>query len=176
MRQNMQHYEDYRMNSKFDDDISRLLYDDDRTPRSVETREVEQRKTDSWIPQSALPTPEERDGYVHRWVRTAMMGTADIANVSQKFREGWEPCVRSDYPELTSIMSDLNSQFADNFEIGGLLLCRAPRELIESRAAYYDRLATQQIDSVDNTYMKENDPRMPLLQPERKSRTSFGRD
>ena len=37
------------------------------------------------------------------------------------------------------------------------------------------QMAAQQMESVDNSFMRENDPRMPLLQPDRTTRTSFGK-
>jgi hypothetical protein len=46
--------------------------------------------------------------------------------------------------------------------------------MMRQRDAYYQRQAKSQIESVDNTYMKLNDPRMPLFN-ERKSTTSFGK-
>lgn len=102
------------------------------------------------------------------------MGNADNTNVSQKFRDGWEPVLASDHPEL-EVMSDIGSRFEGNIEIGGLLLCKAPEEQMKKREEYYQQMASQQIDSVDNNFLRENDPRMPLLNPERRTRTQFGR-
>jgi hypothetical protein len=48
------------------------------------------------------------------------MGTADPSNTSAKLREGWEPVKAEDHPELMH-MSDPNSRFKGNIEIGGLL-------------------------------------------------------
>jgi len=56
-----------------------------------------------------------------------------------------------------------------------LLLCKAPNEVAEARQRYYENVAAQQMQSVDNSYMKENDPRMPLLKPDRQTRVTFGR-
>jgi hypothetical protein len=47
--------------------------------------------------------------------------------------------------------------------------------MAKQREAYYGNMAQQQMESVDNNLMRENDPRMPLLKPERSSRTTFGR-
>lgn len=101
---------------------------DERTPRSHDTRkEVVRENNDSWIPSSILPTPDPQDGWVFRWVRTSAMGQTDNTNVSQKFRDGWVPVREEDHPEL-HIQSDINSQFKGNLEVGGLLLCKAPKE------------------------------------------------
>jgi|TARA_R100001224_G_C3902327_1_gene108923 hypothetical protein len=91
------------------------------------------------------------------------------------FRGGWTPCRAEDHPELC-IQSDVDSRFGKdgNIEVGGLLLCKMPKEKSEQRAAYYRDLAAQQMAAVDSNFMREQDPRMPLLQPERKTRVDFG--
>ena len=59
----------------------------------------------------------------------------------------------------------------------GCLLCKMPKEMAEAREEHFARMSKNQIDSVDNAYFKDQDPRMPTKQVfERKSRTSFGRD
>ena len=90
------------------------------------------------------------------------------------FREGWEPCKSEDYPEL-KLRSDLGSQFEGNIEVGGLLLCKAPKEKMEARDRHFQQVAASQMQSVDNGFLRENDPRMPLLKPERSTRTTFGK-
>ena len=84
-----------------------------------------------------------------------------------------------DHPELKNQMMDHNSEWADkgNIEIGGQLLCKIPTELAEARKEHFRNMAQTQMESVDNNYLKESDPRMPTKQVfERKSRTTFGRD
>jgi len=58
-------------------------------------------------------------------------------------------------------------------EIGGLMLCRMPEEQAKARDEYYEAQNRAQMDSVDNNFMRNNDPRMPLFS-ERDSRTSRG--
>lgn len=145
-----------------------------RTPRASEAREVEQRPTDSWKPASVLPTPDPQDGWVFRWIRTSTLGNADNTNVSQKFREGWIPVRSEDHVEL-QVMSDIGSRFEGNIEVGGLLLCKAPADIMNQRQEYFERMASTQMESVDNNFLRENDPRMPVLNPERSTRTTFGR-
>tara|TARA_A100001391_G_C4946526_1_gene245993 strand:- start:419 stop:694 length:276 start_codon:yes stop_codon:yes gene_type:complete len=89
-------------------------------------------------------------------------------------REGWIPVKAEDHPEL-EIQSDFNSRFQGNVEVGGLLLCKAPEEKIRSRTEHFQRVSANQMESVDNNFMRENDPRMPLSAPERNTRTTFGR-
>jgi hypothetical protein len=145
-----------------------------RNKRDAESREVEQRPSDSWMPASVLPTPDPEDGWVFRWIRTSTLGHADNTNVSQKFREGWIPVKSEDKPEL-NVMSDINSRFEGNIEIGGLLLCKAPEDKVQQREEYFQSMAESQMESVDNNFLKQNDPRMPVLKPERSTRTTFGR-
>jgi hypothetical protein len=121
-----------------------------------------------------LPTPEPRPGLKFRWVRTATLGSADMTNVSSRFREGYTPVRAEDYPEL-QIMSDVDSRFKNNIEVGGLLLCSIAEEEVEARVEGQLEMAQSQIDAVDRNFMRENDPRMPVLRPERTSKTSFGK-
>jgi len=146
----------------------------DRTPRSHDNREAAGRPSDKWVPPSYLPVPDPQDGWAFRWIRTSMVGKADNTNVSSKFRQGWVPVKASDHPEI-QVMSDRGSEFPDNIEIGGLLLCKAPQEMIDQRNQHYAKVAQTQMEAVDRNFLRENDPRMPLLNPDRKTRTTFGR-
>jgi len=142
------------------------------TGRENETRETEDRVTE-YRPPSNLPDPIPQDGYEFRWIRTSMLGEADNRNVSMRSREGWEPCLSEDHPELM-IMSDMHTAYEGNIVIGGLMLCKCSTELMISREAYYANKAGQQAASVDQNFMRENDPRMPVLETERTSSVSFG--
>jgi len=145
----------------------------DRTPRTAETRDAGERKR-TWQQPSALPTPEPKDGMSFGWIRTSTLGEADNRNVSMRFREGYTPVKAEDHPELM-VMSDVDSRFKGNIEVGGLLLCSIPTEIVEDRNDQMAQKAKQQMDSVDRNYLRESDPRMPVLKPERSSRTSFGK-
>jgi hypothetical protein len=72
-------------------------------------------------------------------------------------------------------MSDLDSRFKGNVEVGGLLLCSIPVEDADARVEGQLEMAQNQIDAVDRNFMRENDPRMPVLRPERSTKTSFGK-
>lgn len=144
----------------------------DRTKRDSETRDKESRKV-TWRPTTHLPDPEPQEGYVFRWIRTSSIGMSDPLNVSTRRREGWEPVKAADHPEL-QIMSDVNAVMSDGIEIGGLMLCKTSRENADARKAYYNNLSEAQMEGVENAFLRENDPRMPLLKPMRKTRTTFG--
>lgn len=146
---------------------------ENRLTRELETRETTQRPA-AWKPPETLPSPNPQPGWVFRWIRTSAMGQTDPTNASAKFREGWAAVKASDHPELM-LHADPNSRFKDNIEIGGLLLCKAPESMIQQRNAYYANLNDQQMEAVDNNFMKIADPRMPTLIREHKSTTSFGK-
>lgn len=157
---------------------NRLARDLDSTVEARPARELSTRdnakRPQTWRPPETLPQPKPIPGWTHRYIRTSMVGDSDPSNVSAKFREGWEP-VRAVDPHYADLMlfADPASRFKDNIEIGGLLLCKAPEELMEQRAAYYRNQTAQQTQAVDNSFMKDSDPRMPLFS-ERKSTVSFG--
>lgn len=144
----------------------------DRAPRTLDVRAA-QETPKMWKPPSLLPDPTPEPGYVYRWIRTAMANTSDNTNVSRQFREGYVPVRAEDHPELM-LEADVGSRFKGNVEVGGLLLCKIPAEIARQRAAYYQNLNTQQMDSIDNSFMRENDPRMPVLRSERSTKVTFG--
>jgi|TARA_R110000850_G_scaffold219025_1_gene344661 hypothetical protein len=143
-----------------------------RIDREHTTREKSTRKK-GWQRPEVLPSPNPEDGYDFKWVRVSTQGTVDATNVSSKLREGWEPVKADDHPEITMVTVE-NERFKDNVVIGGLMLCKAPKELSEERNEYYEHQTDAQITSVDNSLMRENDPRMPLFN-ERKTKVTFGK-
>lgn len=145
----------------------------DRTQRNNETREKEVRQV-SWKPAHDLPTPAPSDGYEFRWVRASMMGTADPANMAKARREGWEPCKSEDHPEMVADFAAFGLKPAGIIEIGGLVLCKTSKEMAKARTAYYENMTHRQAEAVDNNFMRENDPRMPLFK-ESRTKVSFGK-
>jgi len=143
-----------------------------RTSRDLETREIAERPK-QWMPPQLLPDPNPEPGYAFRWIRVSTLNKADATNVSSKLREGWEPVKASDHPEIR-LFGSTNGQFPDSVEVGGLLLCKTPVEFTEQRDAYYRKQAESQMQAVDNTFMRENDPRMPMFK-ERRSEVTFGK-
>jgi hypothetical protein len=144
-----------------------------RNSRNTETREESKRKV-SWTRPSLLPTPEPKDGIEYRWIRTSTLGNSDNTNVSSRFREGWTPVRKEEHPNL-QVVSDIDSRFTDNIEVGGLLLCQNTTENVQARRDAQLRQAESQMDAVDNSYLRNSDPRMPVLKPERSTRNSFGK-
>ena len=145
---------------------------ENRLARELESRSQQERPK-QWQRPETLPQPDKQPGYAYRWVRVSALGQNDARNVSAKMREGWEPVRIEEQPQF-KLLVDPNSRFKDNIEVAGLLLCKIPEDFVQQRTDYYAKLAKDQIESVDNSFMRENDPRMPLYR-ERKSSTSFGK-
>jgi hypothetical protein len=145
----------------------------ERTPRDLETR-AKMERPKQWMLPEKLPSPNPEDGYEFRWIRVSTLGTADPGHVASKLREGWEPVKASEHPEIQLMAIGEKPRFPDSIEIGGLLLCKTPKEFVEQRNSYYQRQTDGQMQSVDNAFMRENDPRMPVFK-ERRSEVKFGR-
>lgn len=143
-----------------------------RQPRSLDKREATERPK-TWAPPALLPDPNPEEGYVFRWIRLSTLNNADPTNISSKLREGWEPVKASTQPQM-QMFTNPQGRFPDGIEIGGLLLCKVPKELMEQREAYYQRQAESQMQSVDNNFMRESDPRMPLFN-EKRTKVTFGK-
>ena len=138
-----------------------------RTQREFKTREKTPRKK-TWAPPTQLPDPKPERGFSFRWVRVSLLGQEDARNVSIRFREGWEPVKSEEHPELVAaygLTSNVNK--SGNIESGGLMLCKIPTEVVDSRTDYYQTQNRQQLESVDNNFMRENNPRMPLFSDKR---------
>lgn len=138
---------------------------ENRTPRELETREKTVRR---WAPASALPTPQPEPGYGFRWVMTHLTGESQPTNVSMRFREGYEPVKAADHPELA-----YEASARGNVEVGGLMLCKMPTEMIEQRTEHYAAQANNQANAVSSKFLSNSDPRAPLF-VENKSKSTRG--
>ena len=144
----------------------------DRTNRELDTREKQERPK-QWRPPDALPEPDKQEGYAYRWIRVSLLNSNDPRNISTRLREGWEPVKIEEQPKY-KLLAGSDSRFKDNIEIGGLLLCKTPSELVDQQQAYYANVTKQQAEAVDNNLMRQSDPRMPIFN-ERRSTVSFGK-
>ena len=144
-----------------------------RPTRAEETRTKSERPK-VWRPPSTLDAPPPPEGFVHRWIRYETNGFDDRKNMSARLREGYELVRADEYPERDDLPSIQDGKHAGVIAVGGLVLARIPKELVEQRSAYYRRMTTDQITAVDNDMMRENNPNMPIQKPERQSRVTFG--
>lgn len=142
-----------------------------RLARELDTRAEMQRPT-SWQAPETLPSPNPRPGISHRWVRTSMGGQSDVQNVSSKLREGYEPVKAEDYPEMM-MHASTEGRFKGNIEVGGLVLCSIPSEFLVQRDAHFAGINKATMESVDNNFMKDSDPRMSKFS-EKSTKVTFG--
>ena len=145
----------------------------DRTPRSADSR-AKTARLKPWQPPSLLDAPTPPSGFIYRWLRESMVGVEDKANMSKRIREGWEPVRAEEHPEFEAPTIE-EGRHAGVIGVGGLLLAKMPVETVEQRRAYYNQMATQQMEAVDSNLMRESDSRMPLSSPERRTQVTFGR-
>jgi hypothetical protein len=143
-----------------------------RLSREMQSRATQERPK-QWQQADLLPEPDKQPGYAYRWVRVSTLDKVDQRNISGKFREGWEPVAIEEQPKFQFLI-DPDSRFKNNIEIGGLLLCKCPAEFMEQRSEHFAEITQAQTDAVDNSLMRQSDPRMPLFR-ENKSSTSFGK-
>lgn len=156
------------MNNPWDDLVEEPTV---RTPRSFENRERNVRSR-SWVEPTMLPDPEPQDGYVFKWVRTAARNNPDPTNYQKRIREGWEPVDAADHPELMLELSI--GQTSGKVEVGGLILCKMPEEMVKQRTEHYQRRTQAEIDSAENSYLRDSDERMKKFM-EKQRKTVFGR-
>ena len=144
-----------------------------RLDRALDSR-VQAHRPTYWQAPEALPMPDERPGWKHRYIRLSTLGTADPSNISSKLREGYEPCKAEEYPELM-MHAAIEGRFKGGIEIGGLLLCRIPAEFMEQRAKHFEDKNKMQMDSVDNNFLRDRDARSNMaLFADKKSQVTFG--
>ena len=101
------------------------------------------------------------------------MGYDDKNNVHKRRREGWELVRAEDYPDFDAPVVD-EGKNAGVIGVGGLVLARIPEEIVEQRTAHYNQVTQNQMEAVDRDWMRENNPVMPKLKPQRNSNVSFG--
>ena len=115
-----------------------------RTPRELETREKTQTRY-VYKPASTLPEPAPDPDYDFHWMAITVNGQENSSNISQKRRDGWVPVKAVDYPEL-----EIDPNKNGEVENGGLLLCKIPKEMNQSRREFFEKKAQNQKTS-ENT-------------------------
>lgn len=142
-----------------------------RTPRSLETRDRDTRAR-VWSPPTMLPDPQPQDGYVFKWVRVSSRGVDDKINYQKRLREGWEAVRAEDHPEM--LMDIGVAQQTGQVEVGGLVLCKMPQEMVDQRTRYYQNRTSAEMESAEENYLREDHEHMRKVR-ERSRKTVFGR-
>ena len=143
-----------------------------RLARELDTPVTRAPRQTSWQAPETLPSPNPRPGISHRWVRTSMLGVPDVQNISGKFKEGYEPVKAEEYPEL-SMHAATDGRFAGGIEAPGLVLCSIPTEFLKQREAHFSGINKATMESVDNNFMRDSDPRMSKFS-EKSTKVTFG--
>lgn len=146
---------------------------ENRLTRELDTRVTEERPK-QWMPPELLPEPDKQAGYDYRWVRVSLNGQADPRNISSMLRQGWEPVKVEEQPKF-KLLVDPNSRYKDGVEVGGLLLCKIPAELVQQRKDYYAKQTQAQAEAVDSSLMRQSDARMPLFSEKKSEVQKFGK-
>ena len=142
-----------------------------KTSRASQTRAKTAKKT-VWTPPSSLDAPPAPDGYHHRWIRSETMGFDDTKNMAGKLRSGYELVRADEYPE-TDYPTINDGKYQGVIGVGGLLLARISTELVQSRKEYFENLAKQKDEAIENDLLKEQHPGMPI-DHDRQTRVTFG--
>ena len=142
-----------------------------KTSRASQTRAKTAQKT-VWTPPSSLDAPPAPDGYHHRWIRSETMGFDDTKNMAGKLRSGYELVRADEYPE-TDYPTINDGKYQGVIGVGGLLLARISTELVQSRKEYFENLAKQKDEAIENDLLKEQHPGMPI-DHDRQTRVTFG--
>ena len=143
-----------------------------RTSRSSQTREKTARRQ-PWRPPSRLDAPQAPAGFKYRWIRAEIMGSEDKKNVSARMREGYEPVRLEELGDFEAPTVE-DGTMKGVVTVGGLLLAKIPEEIVEERKAYFAQQTRDQQEAVDNNLLREQHPSMPIDNPNRQSRVSFG--
>jgi len=140
--------------------------------RAEETRTKAARPT-VWQPPSTLDAPPAPEGFAHRWLRMEINGADDRKNLNARLREGYELVRAEEHPDW-DLPTINDGKHSGVIAVGGLVLGRIPIDLAKQRDEYYRKQAENQQEAVDNDFLRENNPTMPLQKPERQSRVTFG--
>jgi len=146
----------------------------DNAVRGLQERNPEEFRKYQWKPAEALPMPKAPPGMHYRYIRKSIGAYQDVNNFGRAMREGWVPVPLADHPEMETSV-DPSARSAGNIEIGALVLCKIPTEVIEARNKYFNDFSNRQMEAVDNNLMRENDPRMPLFNNRETKVTPFGK-
>ena len=97
----------------------------------------------------------------------------DKTNVHKRRQEGYELVRAEEYPDYSGPVVD-EGRNAGIIGVGGLVLARIPTELAAQRNQHYQGVTSNQMEAVDRDWMRENNPAMPKMAPQRKTSVSFG--
>jgi hypothetical protein len=146
----------------------------DTAIRGLQERNPEEFRKHQWKPAEALPMPQAAPGWHYRYIRKSIGAWQDVNNFGRAMREGWSTVPLADHPEMEHSVDEA-ARKAGNIEVGALILCKIPTEMLEARNKYFDDFSTRQMEAVDSNLMRESNPKMPLFNNRETKVTPFGR-
>jgi len=126
----------------------------------------------SWRRPSQLDAPAPRPGYVQRWVRYKMGNAEDSDNLDKMLDQGWRPVKRSAASRVHELTADLRGKYGQYIVKRGLILMELPEKLAAQRNKHFRTKQHRMTDAIDRDLFKLHHPAMPLLKPERNTRTT----
>jgi hypothetical protein len=151
------------------------VHDQNDSARQVDTVDDIDRDSElptTWRRPSMLDAPQARPGYVLKWVRYRAGNAEDTDNLEKRMSEGWRPVRKSTVKRVHELTADLHGKYGQYIVKRGLILMELPEKLHAQRMAAYQEKLARMTESIDRNLFKENDPRMPLLKPVRKTRVT----
>lgn len=152
------------------------VHQDNESSRQADSRDEVDRDsevTTSWRLPSRLDAPPPRPGMVHRWVRYRAGNDEDAEHFEEKLEEGWVPVKRSRAKKVHELTATTHGRYGEYYVKRGLILMEMPEKFAQQRAKYFKQQQAQMNRGVDRNLFKINHRVMPLLQPERSTRTTF---
>lgn len=119
-----------------------------------------------------LDAPPPRPGFVQRWVTYRIGSAEDEENFDSMLEEGWRPVRRTAVKRVHELAFSSNGPRGQYYVKRGLILMELPEELKVQRDRHFRMLNKRQNDGVDKNMFKVNNRVMPLLQPERSTRST----
>lgn len=144
--------------------------------RQVDTRDEIDRDSErstSWRKPNALAAPSERPGMKQRWVRYKQGNAEDTDNLEKMLDQGWRPVKRSGRSQVHELTADTGSKYGQYIVKRGLILMEMTEKAVTERNRHYRDQQKKMNRGIDEDLFKLDNRYMPMLKPERRSRTAL---
>jgi hypothetical protein len=123
-----------------------------------------------------LPDPIPDLGYEYQWIAVTLGGNDWLENVDKMFRDKWVPVRQDEQPHIMMLREGRSYWIRNGcIEIGGLLLCKKPDELVAQKIRHYENLVEGRLNSFRDQVFAMSRREMPL-EGEWRSYAETGRD
>lgn len=152
------------------------VHTDNESARQADSRTEVDRDSEvpnSWQLPTMLDAPPPRPGFSNRWVRLKAGNDEDAEHFEAMLEEGWRPIKRARVRRVHELTATTHGKYSGYYVKRGLILMEFPEALQIQRARYFKQQQQNMNRGVDRNLFKINHRVMPLLQPERSTRTSL---